>query len=536
MPLKPLSTSMLWSKDFAKPTRDVNAAIAVYNKKPNGINLQLVEETLNRPPRIHWAKQFKEVNSLEFAIAEEKEKFSGSSATPGVLSAAAPRNITPTRWIEKLFLDAPALEGLELVGDSKKGAQGATFKFELGNRKLLAKTARGNDRNGLQTECRREFEFYRKLYRAGRELPNLAKVWCWADLKLGVQHAEGFLMDLIEGADGRTAQGLLKDHWDLGIISSAQYWSAIQYIGRCHITVVRHLRDAGWVHNDIKPENYMISAITGEVIVIDLGGAADVGSQPAAVTNDYLAPEMRLGGRPNPNALGTVGSDVFSIGATLAHATEAPHVTHEQAQPNRGVQLTANPYLPNTPVGSVRNPFQYGVETDFTKQLQRMMSDNPLERQKVVDENASNRFFNDSILNDNQTREVLRGVVSGALHSVWRRRWSVAGKPIPNLLITDRSRLENELKLITRTLKSQVTQDAVGITEGMLGMMRAELTKIAALIQNANAFGIDTMSYRSIVNQKSREYDLLESEIKKPKSTALKSSSSSSASPKGKKI
>jgi serine/threonine protein kinase len=534
MPLKPLSTSILWSKDFTKPTRDVNAAIAVYNKSPTGINLQLVEETLNRPPRIHWAKQFKEVNSLEFAIAQEKEKFSGSSGTPGVLGATAPKNLAPSRWIERLFLDAPSLDGFVLLGDSKKGAQGATFKFELGNRILLAKTARGKDTN-IQTECRREFEFYKLLYRRG-EHPNLAKVWGWADLKLGDQHAEGFLMDFIKGADGFAAQKLLKDHWDLGIISTAQYWGAIQYIGRCHITVVRYLNDAGWVHNDIKPENYMVSATTGEVIVIDLGGAADIGRQPAAVTSNYLAPEMRLGGRPNPEAVGSVGSDVFSIGATLAHATEAPHAIHEQARPNQGVQVKAVPYLSNTPVGLVRNQFEYGVETDFTRQLNRMMSENPLERQKVVDEVASNRFLNDSMLNDNEAKEVLSGVVSGRLDMEWRLKWAAAGKTPPTILITDRSRIERDLDLKTRALKSKVTQDAASITEGMLGMMRAELSRIAQLIQHANAFGIDTRRHQNIVNQKSREYDLLESEIKKPKSTAVKSSSSSSASPKGKKI
>jgi hypothetical protein len=339
MPLSKLSTSIF--KTTLAQTRALNGAIDKYNAKPSLTLLETIEAIIEQPGRAHWQSQADEILRLEMAIKNERRASAGTVQVvggAGILGSSAAVDLSPTAWIEKLSVEAPSLDGIQFDGSGKQGAQGNTHKMELpGGKKLFAKTARGKDKGSVETEVQREYGVYKKLYQTVGEHPNLVKVWGWADMKFGLQHEVGFIMDRIEGPDGRTMQARLKEAWDLGIISTAEYWSSIQYIGRCHVKVIQHLKNAGWAHNDIKPENYVVDAISGEMIVIDLGGAGLLGEKWNAVTAEYLAPEMQSGNKPNPAAKGTVASDVFSLGASIAHAAEAAHAFHAVAKPNQGL-------------------------------------------------------------------------------------------------------------------------------------------------------------------------------------------------------
>jgi serine/threonine protein kinase len=516
---------MLWSSSFTKPTTDLNSAIDKYNASPNSVNLGIVKELLAKPPRTHWVKQFQEINRLESEINREQANFGGNGADANLLGNRAQLDLSPTRWLQKLFADAPSLDGVVCEGDGLKGAQGTTFKLTVAGRKLIAKTDRSSDKGSAETECRREFKVYEKVYSTAGEHTNLVKVWGWADLKLGNQHAEGFIMDLIEGHSGRVAQKLLKDAWVLGVISSAEYWSAVQYIGRCLVKIVAFLRAAGWAHNDIKPENYIVSATNGEVIVIDLGGAAELGTPAKAITVEYAAPEMLRGGQANFSTPGTCRSDIYTVGATLAHATDAPNVFHGIAQPNQGIKVTENAF---TQFGAdqfgrdkVKNEFQYGAETAYTRQLKTMMASNPLERDKVLDEHASNRFLNDSILTDEQARDVLKGVVSGTLQDAWDKRWG--NRPDKPTLLRNRLLVESDLKRAMRPHEKGGARayEAIDETQAwaadLVKSRREELKAIAELISEANTFTINTKSYQAIVNTKLRYYDFVEQKINEHK-------------------
>lgn len=538
MPLTKLSTS--YFRAASRETLAVNAEIDKYNTTSNPILLETIQALIDRPGRVHWASQASEILRLELAINQLRRANAGGGGAADALGPRAIVNLAPTAWLERLSLNAPSLEGIQFEGTGKQGAQGNTHKMLLpGGKKLFGKTARGADKNSAETEVQREYAVYKRFYATVGGHPNLVQVWGWADMKIGVQHEVGFIMDHIEGPDGRTMQGHLKEAWDLGIISSAEYWSAIQYVGRCHVEVIRHLKAAGWAHNDIKPENYVIDSITGEVIVIDLGGAGLLGEKWNAVTVEYLAPEMLRAGKANRGAMGAVASDVFSLGASLAHAVEAPHAFHGVAQPNRG--LTHVPTPPKgdrsaprayretgagaegVAAGRYKNQFQYGAETDYTRQLKRMMNENPLEREKTIDEHASNKFLNDSILTDEQTREVMKGIASGARKRAWEDKWRRAGKVPPTAMTMDRLTIASKLKDKIRPYSGNASYGEIPPTidvdrarreETDLLRKRRDFDEIAKLINQANAFGINTSQERLIMKKKLAEFVSAERAIK----------------------
>ncbi|MEM8757193.1 MAG: tetratricopeptide repeat-containing protein kinase family protein, partial [Planctomycetota bacterium] len=90
-----------------------------------------------------------------------------------------------------------------------------------------------------------------------------------------------------------------------------------------------HAHDRGVIHRDLKPSNILVKLIDGGVAVkiIDFGIARLLGDEPAVArrptipvgTPVFASPEQR-----NPtNALATVRSDVFGLGATLRALLEA---------------------------------------------------------------------------------------------------------------------------------------------------------------------------------------------------------------------
>jgi serine/threonine protein kinase len=530
MPLTKLSTSIFTAT--SKETTALNKAIDEYNARPSLMTLELVAMMISGANQNRWPSKAAEIKRLQEAIDRERPTHVQAVATDlagvSVMGATRVADLSPTRWIETLSPQAPSLEGVQVDGSGKKGAQGNTYFLVLpSGKRLFAKTPRGTDVEN--TECRREYEVYRRLYTTAGDHPNLVTVWGWADMRIGVLHEIGIVMERINGPDGRTMQARLKESWDLGIISTAEYWSSIQYIGRCHVKVIQHLRGAGWAHNDIKPENYVIDSETGEVIVVDLGGAGLLGGNWNAVTKEYLAPEMRVGSSPDRLAPGTAAADVFSVGASIAHAAEAAHAFHEAARPNRGLVQAEVPFhnvrtpAPGLAAGRYKNPFEYGAETDYTRQLTRMMNSDPLERERTLDETSTNRFLNDSILNDPEIREVLKGVASGSRRSAWEEKWRRAGKPLPTLTMVDRVSLTTQLKDKMRVIPAEtqrlpderdMTAARVPAWEGWLVVARKQLEEAAKVINQANAFGIDTRREALLVRRHLRYWDQVETLIK----------------------
>lgn len=353
-----------------------------------------------------------------------------STSQVGLLSAVKPVDTSPTRWVKQLDDSSIDLTDLQSSGDAKKGAQGATFHYVTrDDRQLVGKVDRNNA--DAKESVAREFENYQAIYAAAGRHPNLGNVHGWADLRLGKQHAEGMLMDLVPGPDGLKFQKDLKAAWDDGVITTEQYWGAVQHVTRVLLEVVEHLGKADFVHNDLKPENYVIDATTGQPIVIDLGGASLKGEYARATTPEFAAPEMLSKEGKAILAAGAEAGDVFTVGSTLQHMVESPFVNKQRLLPNQPVRSVARAFTQDSVGNAMKRPYQTGASLEYTKFVGQTMSFDPTERPSA-DFAGNMGFVQDSLLDAESALDVLKGVASGKFREEWQGRWLAANKSVPD--------------------------------------------------------------------------------------------------------
>jgi serine/threonine-protein kinase len=101
----------------------------------------------------------------------------------------------------------------------------------------------------------------------------------------------------------------LKDQRELS--SNAAFWIARQIA-----EALEALHQAGWMHNDVKPDNIFLSP-QGHATLLDMGFAQRLEERPAndcgmIGTIAYMAPEKFDGGRA-----ADIRSDIYSLGITL---------------------------------------------------------------------------------------------------------------------------------------------------------------------------------------------------------------------------
>ena len=468
-----------------------------------------------------------EVEKLRQLIRKDVLALSQNDTAPAVVGKApgifgAPRevDVSPSKWMEPLGEQALDLTGLVGQGDGKKGAQGTTFGFTTadGRHELIGKT----DRSNVIGEVRREFENYKQIYEKAGKHKNLGNVHGWADLRLGNLHAEGMLMDKVPGPDGRKFQADLKAAWDDGVISTEQYWGAVQHVTRVQLEVADHLHKAGFAHNDIKPENYVIDATTGEPIVIDLGGAAQVGEQPGAITEEYAPPEMlKEDGRASLSAKGTGATDVFTVGSTLQNTVESPSVFHKVLRPNTPMSQVKQAFNRDARGEAMKTPYQASANTAYTKFVKQTMAPDATERPTAadairptapteVDPAAADafgknfpgkEFLEDSLLDPERARAVLKGVASGELRKAWEKRWTDAGKPIPKSIRRySKPEIESALVAKSKEIDNFISNRRLQSSEER-DQLRGMMKELDEWIERGRPMGVETKRMENLNNR-----------------------------------
>ena len=197
------------------------------------------------------------------------------------------------------------------------------FKNENGD-KLIGKASKDRRRYSdgrIMDDLAEELKAYQTIYRAVGPHPNLVNVYGIAQVpKNNREMKRVLLMDMVPGSTGEKTFEALRKRWNAGRISSEQYWGAVQFIGRRMLDVTEHLGMANVVHNDIKPQNFLVNEETGEPVLIDFGVWTKSGEGQGNGTRKFVAPEAILGADVDER------SDVFAVGVSLQDGIEEDRV------------------------------------------------------------------------------------------------------------------------------------------------------------------------------------------------------------------
>ena len=299
-----------------------------------------------------------------------------------------------------------SLQQLKLdKADIANGGFGSVSIFENGNGdKLIGKISNNNmpeGRGGIRDDLADELQAYRAIYdtdNAGPH-PNLVNAYGIAEVLKNGEMQRTLLMDAIPGPTGKKVFDVLRKCWDAGKISSEEYWGAVQFIGRRLLDVTEHIAKAGVVHNDIKPDNFLVNKETGEPILIDLGCCSGKDELRVGHTERYAAPEVKYYEGVDER------SDVFTVGASLLDGVERGEVK----KPNEGIRQQ-NAFM-NEKGKMVRTPGTYSVKTDYTEFISKLLEENKdgrvdSEKAKELD------FLKHMMLDDDAAKEVIKKAIS----------------------------------------------------------------------------------------------------------------------------
>jgi len=340
-----------------------------------------------------------------------------------------------------------SLQQLKLTrADIGNGSFGSVSIFENENgNQLIGKTLVQIGKGTATIDLADELKAYRTIYDSVGPHPNLVHLYGIAQVPHEQEAKRTLLMDFIPGPTGMKAFDALRKCWDTGKISSEQYWGAIQFIARRLLDVTEHLGKAGVVHNDIKPENFLVNQETGEPVLIDLGFSSEKDAVFVGHTPVYVAPEVGHFEGVDER------SDVFTVGASLLAGIEKKRRGNE-FPPNEG--LYQNKDSTNREEKLVRKPGSYSAKTAYTEFMNSVMEQH--KDRRADSEKAKNLdFLHHSMLDDDAAKEVIKKAIS--LDSM-EEPWKQAKPQLPSV-----SKKEN-WKQVTR-LMNAARKDKPGLED-----------------------------------------------------------------------
>ena len=279
----------------------------------------------------------------------------------------------------------------------------STFENENGDN-LIGKISKNNIKNengGLMDDLANELKAYQTIYDAVGPHPNLVNAYGIVQVPHGTGMKRALLMDDIPGPDGADAFYALRQCWNTGRISSKQYWGAIQFLGQRLLDATEHLGKAGVVHNDIKPENFLVNGNTGEPVLIDFGLWTRSGQPAVGGTMALVSPEATFNFLPVNEK-----SDVFTVGGSLLSGIDVSSkdpkdgLIRERAYKNRQGNIE-------------RNQRTYSEETAYTRFMQSLLDMCPDDRPNSK-EAKDLPFIKDRMLDDDAAKEVIKKAFSEA--------------------------------------------------------------------------------------------------------------------------
>lgn len=179
------------------------------------------------------------------------------------------------------------------------GNFGSVYRMEHADgTKVVLKALKDGSADGLRTEQ----EFYDKV----GEHPNIAR--CHGITRIGKM--EGLVIEYVDGNNCTQVMDDLRRRFERGEIKSEEYWGVVKHTLAQMLSAAAHLADKGVAHNDLRFDNVMVEAATGNVKVVDFGIATDMGHQPRNIPTRWASPELLSGEGPGE------GSDAYMVGGS----------------------------------------------------------------------------------------------------------------------------------------------------------------------------------------------------------------------------
>ncbi|MGZ5206308.1 MAG: protein kinase domain-containing protein [Caldimonas sp.] len=338
-----------------------------------------------------------------------------------------------------------------------QGANGKVSELvpKSGGAPLVMKTPKGNLDADELAMAREDLQHEADMAKAIGVHPNIAQ--CFGTVE--VDGTPRLLMEKVSGGDMRSLNSDLVAKRNSGEMSEEEYWGTVQFTLAKTLEALAFVEERGYVHGDLKPENIMVDAETGEPKLIDLGSVAKIGDRMGADTPAYRAPEW------DPKA--TTGKDTFATGSmgyevgqgntgkkedgakrfdyggqkgimqstnwgkaneTIADdPTSIPKDWRQLASPPLRLGDNAHPASqafdtkveldPKTglPVSSKaeKKIGVYAADTAYVDFINRLMHPNPAHRMSAK-EALKHPFMQQRMLDDEQARALIKGVVAPA--------------------------------------------------------------------------------------------------------------------------
>jgi serine/threonine protein kinase len=270
---------------------------------------------------------------------------------------------------------------------------------------------------------RREAEFYQKV----GDHPHIVKCLGMRD----VGGKRGLVLEAVRGKDMQdTMKRLRAGYKDHKKVTQEQFWGVLQFTLAQTLDTLEHIHKQGVVHHDIKPDNIMIDAATGDIKLVDFGVAADENRQATGGPFGHMAPDNLIYGQVTGQA------DVFSVGAAARglgenlpsfdyNAPSAPTDNDEWIRAIKQFGLDLDPEedtalhrgTADSPASTADRRKQhhkvagrYGAATEYTKFVNALMHPDPGQR-LTLEQARGHPFLRERLLDDDAARAVVRQVL-----------------------------------------------------------------------------------------------------------------------------
>jgi serine/threonine protein kinase/tetratricopeptide (TPR) repeat protein len=314
----------------------------------------------------------------------------------------------------------PAIPGYTILGELGRGGMGAVYlarQERLGGRPVALKVLPAGF--ALSARSRERFMLEARAIARLRH-PNIVAIHDVVD----TPEIAAFAMEWIEGT---SLAHVIERRAEAARSETASGPGDALSVVRIGIDVARALHavhQAGLLHRDVKPSNVLLRA-DGTPLLSDFGLVREEGTAVHTVSGQfvgtpaYAAPEQLRGERTiDPRA------DVFSLGATLYHATtlRRPHeeaAVHKILERIEGARIPAprrvNPRLPrdlDTIISKAMEPEperRYAAAADLAEDLERLATLRPIRAR------PSGLITRSTKLVRRNRGRILGGVIGGAL-------------------------------------------------------------------------------------------------------------------------